>query len=155
MLEVFIDGGCAPKNPGGTASWAFIVTMKHLDPVQPVGTTEVTEYLFEKCGVVGTGPGMSNNVGEYTALLEFLKWFDTQPTEEVVIKSDSQLLINQMQGKFKVNKGTLCFPYYSKVQILRLQNSQVWKDKIKFEWIPREQNEADRLTKQALREVGL
>lgn len=145
MLEAYIDGGCEP-NPGGTCSWGFLV--------QKIGSLpDVTQW--EGYGVVGSGPKMSNNVGEYSALLEFLRWFDKQPTEDVIVYSDSQLLINQINGLWKVNSDKLFYPVYSQVQILRIQNLAIWKDKIKFRWIPREQNLADSLTVKALKEVGI
>ena len=142
MLEVYIDGNCAPKNPGGAASYGVVVYRN--------GT-----QLWTKADIVGSGDKMSNNVGEYSGLLAFLEWFDKQPIEEVIIYSDSQLLVNQMNGEWKVKKG-LYIPYYQRAMILLLHNARIWRDMISFKWIPREENwEADKLSKDILLAHGV
>ena len=98
---------------------------------------------------------MSNNVGEYSALFAFLKWFiklqsetsDLELRSSAIIHSDSQLLINQMDGKWKIKSG-LYVPYYINCcDIIREYNLRV---RLFYKWIPREENvEADRLSKQA------
>lgn len=92
-------------------------------------------------GVVPEQWGNTTNVGEYFAVLMAL-WKLREggvPTDEVVVKSDSQLVIYQLTGRYQVLKDHL-----------RKLNEQIrlacrgWD--IRFEWIPREQNkEADAL----------
>lgn len=125
-----------PVNPGGVACWGFVV-YKH------------NVKLFTGKGVVGEGAEMSNNVAEYSALVKALKklvkhgWHN----EKVVIFSDSQLLVNQMNRLWKAYEG-LYYPYY--VEAVKL--TQHFSN-ISFVWIPREQNkEADSLSRQAYEE---
>lgn len=159
MLEVYIDGCCEP-NPGGTASYGVVVLRK--EEATPIHTQckgvlyrKEDIVVWEDSKVVGSGPGMSNNVAEYSGLIAFLEWFDKQPVEDVVIYSDSQLLINQMQGLWKVRKGLYIY-YYQRALSIMVQNANLWKDRIKFKWIPREDNTlADALSVKALAEVGI
>jgi len=129
MLEVYIDGCCEP-NPGGTASYGFVV---YKDGVRD----------YARAAIVGSGDKTSNNVAEYAGLVAFLEWFDNQPVEDVVIKSDSQLLVKQMSGEWRIKRG-LYLPYAQRALAIMLNNAEVWKGKIKFKLIPREENkEAD------------
>jgi len=54
------DGACEPVNPGGIAAWGYIVC--HNGAV-----------IAQECGIVGSGPGMTNNIAEYTACIEAVK----------------------------------------------------------------------------------
>ncbi len=99
--------------------------------------------------VIGEGPEMSNNRAEYQALREVLQWLlDNSLSEEnISVTSDSSLLVNQMQGKWKV-KGGLFFTAYkeSKQLTQRFPN-------LRFNWIQREENEeADILARNAYKE---
>jgi len=141
-LQVYIDGACEPSNPGGTATYGVVV--RH-----------GTRTLFSKSGVVGTGPRMSNNVGEYSGLIAFLEWYIGErkglDSDWPVVHSDSQLLVKQMSGQWRVKTG-LYKPYYLQVRDLMDRH----KLHLVFKWVPREQNEeADRLSKQALAEAGV
>lgn len=149
-LEVYIDGACEP-NPGGTASFGVLVRQKIMGLEGPFGYSKVR---WEDWGIVSSGPKMSNNVAEYSALIKFLEWLDNQIPEDVVIYSDSQLLVNQMNFEWNTNPDKLYYPYYQKVMTLRLALGEVNK-KISYKWIPREQNLADELSVRALREVGI
>jgi ribonuclease HI len=65
-------------------------------------------------------------------------------TESIVIKGDSQLVIYQIKGRYKV-KAIKIIPLYQKVMSLISKFND-----IHFEWIPREKNsEADKLTNYA------
>lgn len=166
-VEVYIDGACEPVNPGGTASWGVVVYMVEetlpsgllLGVVRSVveGTESPFKELWSSYGIVGSGPGMSNNVGEYAALVAFLEWYTThynwETYEDVVVKSDSNLLVQQMDGAFKVRKG-LYVPYYRKVMDMFGKFTFLMVS-LDFEWIPREQNLADALSVKALNEVGI
>ena len=126
-----------PVNPGGVACWGFVAYRDG-------------ERLFEGKGVIGEGRGMSNNLAEYTALCMALKELLEHKLqgEEVVVRSDSQLLVNQMNGWWQVHGG-LYYPAYA--EAVRL--SQFFHPKISFAWIPREENEeADLLSRQAYEE---
>jgi ribonuclease HI len=49
----------------------------------------------------------SNNVAEYTALLEGLKLAYREGYREISIKMDSELVVKQIQGKYKVKHPDL------------------------------------------------
>lgn len=132
MIEVYFDGLCQPKNPGGIACYAFIVKSD--------GKTLHSDY-----GVAGEpfSPESTNNVAEYTALAKALEWLaaNNLASGKVVVNSDSQLVVKQLQGEYKV-KGKRIIPLYKQVLLLR----KIFAD-IEINWVPREKNkEADRLT---------
>jgi len=134
-LEVFIDGACEPINPGGTASYGLVIKSG-------------TETLLKKSGIVGSGKEMSNNVAEYSGLISFLEWYHkNNRNDQVIVYSDSQLLINQMNRTWTV-KGGLYKPYRDKALSLLTQEIS---QRIRYKWISKEENyEADKLSKEAL-----
>jgi ribonuclease HI len=139
LIEVYIDGLCQPVNPGGIACYAFIVKSN--------GTTIYSDY-----GVVGRpfSVDSTNNVAEYTALAKALEWLITNSLflDKVEIKSDSQLLVNQLMGKYKA-KANRIVPLYQKAVFLKSKFPNV-----QIKWIPREENrEADLLTRVAYHET--
>ena len=60
MIEVWIDGLCGPANPGGTACFGYLIKRNRVT-------------IDKDYGVVGSGKDMTNNVGEYTALVRALE----------------------------------------------------------------------------------
>lgn len=131
MIKCYIDGACEPANPGGTAAYGFIIYQNN-------------KKLIEQFGTIAKKS--TNNVAEYGALYECLtKLIYLNLTEEdTIIYSDSQLVINQMRGNWKIKKGEYV-PYCLKCkQLLYIFLS------INFQWIPREENsEADFLSRRA------
>ena len=94
---------------------------------------EISEYIGE-----GT-----NNVAEYTAVIRALEFAKEKKEKEVHIKSDSQLVVRQLNGEYKVKDEKLK-PLKRKIELL-MEGIVV-----RFEHIPREQNEeADILSKEA------
>jgi len=137
-ITVFTDGLCEPKNPGGVATYGYVIYRNGLK-------------IDEKAGAVGEGPSMSNNVAEYAALCEALKSLSAKElnSQEITVQSDSRLLVNQMNNSWKPRKG------------LYLHNcreaTELKQDftKLSFKWIPREENsEADRLSRRAFEEYS-
>lgn len=132
-IEIYFDGLCEPKNPGGTATYGFVLYRNG-------------ERIHSDCGVVGEGNGMTNNVAEYSALFEALNWIDEQNlNDEIIIKGDSKLVIQQLNGNWK-SKSRTSKEFIPKIKsLLNGRNAT-------FLWIPREKNkEADMLTKIAYR----
>lgn len=132
MIEVYFDGLCQPVNPGGIACFSFVIKRD--------GNTIHSEY-----GVAGKpfSPESTNNVAEYTALARALEWLETNnfTSEKILVKSDSQLVVNQMNGKYKV-KAKKIIPLYRKAVLMRNKFPA-----LEIVWVPREQNkEADKLT---------
>ena len=163
MLEAYIDGCCEP-NPGGTASYGVIIR-KSKDSLPEIteglmgeGMASVgigSPSVWESSGVVGTGPGMSNNVAEYAALIKLLEWFDENllPDQQVRVLSDSQLLVKQMSLEWAAKSSRLYYSYYQRA--IHLMLTDKFKSQIEFQWIPRESNLADRLAVEALAKVGI
>ncbi len=132
MIEIFFDGLCAPINPGGVATYGFVVY-------------RAGKKLREGQGVVGEGKGMTNNVAEYNGILHAVDFvLKSYPGEkDITIRGDSQLVARQMAGEYKLISETA----RKYVPIIR---HMLEGRNVKFQWIPREENsEADSLTKKA------
>jgi ribonuclease HI len=135
LIEIYFDGLCQPINPGGIACYAFAVKSD--------GKTIYSDY-----GVVGEpfSNESTNNVAEYTALVKALEWLiaNNLIADKVEIMSDSQLIVNQLSGNYKV-KAKRIIPLYQRVILLKSK----FRD-VQIKWVPREKNrEADMLTNKA------
>ncbi|XP_070013500.1 uncharacterized protein [Nicotiana sylvestris] len=83
---------------------------------------------------------ITNNEAEYEAVIAVLELARELGIEHVVIKSDSQLVVNQMQGTYTTREARMQ-QYLEKARDL-VRQFQTWKDM----QIPREENaEADAL----------
>ena len=138
MIRVYFDGACEPINPGGIATFGYVIYRDD-------------EKIIEGKGIASEplSSQTSNNVAEYTALINALEWLiaNNYRNDNIHIYGDSQLTIRQMTGKYAV-KAERLLPLYARAQQLAKQF-----DSIKFQWIPREANEeADKLTHQAYNE---
>jgi ribonuclease HI len=133
-IVVYVDGLCEPVNPGGTATFGYLIR------------DESANVLARKSGIVGEGRAMSNNVAEYAALCEALEFLLKKHHESTVIevRSDSALVVNQMREKWKFRRG-LYGDKYQKAKSLRDKFAN-----LTFRWVPREHNEeADGLSREA------
>jgi ribonuclease HI len=135
LIEVYFDGLCQPINPGGISCYAFVVKCGG-------------RILHSDYGIAGEpfSEDSTNNVAEYTALIKALQWLleNNLGSAKVEIKSDSQLIVNQLTGDYKV-KSKRIISLYKQVILLKSK----FQD-IQIKWIPREKNrEADRLTNKA------
>src|SRR5947209_11368241 len=89
VLTINIDGG-ARGNPG-PAAFAYVITQDgHL--------------LTEEAGCLGTA---TNNLAEYTALVRALERAAELGGEHLLIRSDSELLVKQMNGQYRVKNPQL------------------------------------------------
>jgi ribonuclease HI len=90
---------------------------------------------------IAEGIGVAtNNVAEYTAVIRGLERARDLGAREVLVRSDSRLLVEQLSGRFKVKNPTL--------QRLHAEASSLGAGfaRVRFEHVPREENtEADRL----------
>lgn len=101
--------------------------------------------VFEKLACTPLLLGTSND-SEWMALIYALMWIDVNvgKKDQVIIKGDSQLVINQFKGDWRINKPI--FRMYREVAV-GLTN----KRKIQSEWVKRNLNkEADCLSKTAV-----
>lgn len=87
----------------------------------------------------------TNNVAEYTAVIRALERAAELGARRVECKMDSQLVVRQLNGSYRVKHADM-LPLYRRV----LELIQRF-DQVTFEHVPREENaEADRLANQAL-----
>lgn len=136
-ITVYFDGLC-DRNGTGVATYGFVVYRDG-------------DELHADHGVVAEpgSPLATNNVAEYTGCLKALEWLVGQglTREAVVVRGDSQLIIRQLNGEYKVRDRQLA-KYFLRIKELFFRFRS-----LRFEWVPREQNrEADALTNRALRE---
>lgn len=124
MITAYIDGG-ARGNPG-PAGYGVHIIDEH-------GT--VLADFYEGIGTA------TNNIAEYRALIAALEWALGHGQTRVHIKSDSELLVRQMNGAYRIkNPGLL--PLYRQARHLMAKIGHVT-----IEHVRREQNrEADRLS---------
>ena len=131
MITVYIDGG-SRGNPG-PAGYGFRVE-------HPDGAVE------EIHASIGTA---TNNVAEYRALLAALQYALAQGHREVRVRSDSELLVRQMRGEYKVRHPGLQ-PLHAEARSIAAQF-----DRVVFEHVRRELNaHADRLANRAMDEAA-
>ena len=115
MLSVFIDGA-SRGNPGPSSIGIIIRKRK-------VQISRFNEFL----GI------MTNNQAEYHALKRALQ-ITQYMSRNVVIMSDSNLLINQRQNKYKVRNAEL------KIISREISNLESLFDSVEYKHIPREEN---------------
>jgi ribonuclease HI len=130
--RLFTDGG-SRGNPG-PAAYAFVLEAED-------GT--VLDSHGEAIGVA------TNNVAEYSALVAGLERAVEAGIDELEIVSDSELVVKQMRGEYKVKNAAL--------QDLFLDASRLARriHKVTYTAVRREHNElADRLVNEALDAAG-
>jgi ribonuclease HI len=122
-FRAFIDGA-ARGNPGPAGAGVYVEAERDrpvLEFYEPLGRT-------------------TNNVAEYRALLLALERAEEAGADDVEIKSDSRLLVEQMRGNFKIRAEHLK-PLLSE-SVLRAKQFRSFS----ITHIPRENNtRADRL----------
>jgi ribonuclease HI len=133
-VEVHFDGACEPPRGGGVATFGFVVSGAGL--------------YHEDCGLAVRPhvPHATNNVAEYVAAIRALEWLRGEGYRgRVVMYGDSQLVVRQMNGAYRVRKEHLK-AYHERLEQLAKEFARV-----EFEWVPREENQpADALSKRAL-----
>jgi len=131
MIVAYIDGG-ARGNPGPAG---YGVRIESADGA----------LIDELHGALGIA---TNNVAEYNGLLAALQWAVDHGHVDLRIRSDSELLVKQMRGEYKVKHPGLQ-PLYVRARLLVMQ-----LDRVVFEHVRREHNtEADRLSNVAMDEA--
>ena len=135
-VQVHFDGACQPPKGPGVATFGF--------------TVEGEGLHFEDSGLA-TRPyseHSTNNVAEYIGAIRALEWLREQGYRgTVIVSGDSQLVIRQMRGEYRVTSEHLK-AYHEWLGRLAKEFGAV-----EWVWIPREQNaRADQLSKIALDE---
>ncbi len=130
-FTIHIDGA-ARGNPG-PAAFAFVISHNG-------------DAVLEEKGYLGE---TTNNVAEYTALIRGLQKAAQLGAEAVEVRSDSQLLVRQMNGEYKVKHENL-LPLHREATRLAGRFRSV-----DIRHVYREENkEADRLCNEALDEAA-
>jgi ribonuclease HI len=130
-LRANIDGG-SRGNPGPAAYGVVIRD----------GRGEIVAKLKKYIG------RMTNNVAEYYGLIAALDYAESHRVKAIRIESDSELLVKQMRGLYKVKSADLQ-PLFERAQKM----SKAFES-FRIEHVYREQNrEADALANEALDEV--
>jgi ribonuclease HI len=116
---IYTDGGASP-NPGPAAIGAVI-----------------KDQAGKVVGCISQGIGYAtNNEAEYKAVIAALKMAVKLEARQVELRSDSELLVCQVNGQYKV-KAAGIRPFY--IEVKQLQEKF---DICTFTHIPRELNEA-------------
>ncbi|KCZ72532.1 ribonuclease HI [Candidatus Methanoperedens nitroreducens] len=124
---LFFDGACR-GNPGPMA--IGVVLFRDGKKVK-----DLSKFL-------GTG---TNNIAEWSALIEGLKLAKDHGCRELEVRGDSQLIIRQITGKYRVRSSNL-MPLFHEAK--KLSNSF---ERLRFKWITREENiYADALSNKSL-----
>jgi ribonuclease HI len=128
MIVINIDGA-ARGNPGPAGYGIYATDVDGEQAAQAFG------YIGEQ----------TNNFAEYTALLAAFELARKNKWNRLRIKSDSQLLVRQMRGEYKV-KNTTLQAFHRRARSLRAKF-----DYCSIEHIKRSENkEADRLANVAI-----
>ncbi len=129
ILHAFTDGA-SRGNPGESGIGLVVKGEK--------GDIILTEY-----GYIGVA---TNNIAEYSALIGLLKRIKKISYTKLIVHSDSELMVRQLNGKYKVRDENIK-KYYRKV--LKLIDGESHRFELKH--IPRsENNEADRLANKGI-----
>ena len=127
-LIIYTDGG-ARGNPGPAAIGAVICDEKGTE------LSRISEYIGQT----------TNNQAEYKALITALENALKLESKDIICHLDSELVVRQLQGKYKVREEGLK-PLAS--EVLRLTAKF---DQVKFVHVPREKNKlADELVNKVL-----
>ena len=126
--KLYTDGG-SRGNPG-PAAYGYVLEAED-------GT--VFDARGETIGVA------TNNVAEYRALVEGLRAAAAAGVDDLEVVSDSELLVKQMRGEYKIKNAAL--------RELSLEATRLGREvgAVRYRAVRREQNElADRLVNEAL-----
>jgi len=122
-LTIYTDG--AAKGNPGPAGIGFLLCSKS------------GKKIFEASRAIGRA---TNNVAEYKALLAALTEAGNRKADVILVKSDSELMVRQLEGKYKVKNPTIRSLFSEAQGLIRQFKS------FSIHHIPREENyEADSL----------
>lgn len=114
-MIIYTDGACS-GNPGPMGI-GFVIYIEDKE-------------IFKFSKAIGKG---TNNIAEYTAVLEGVKKAIEIGAKGIVVRSDSQLVVQQLSGHYRIKEPHL--------RELKSQIDVITKDvNISYEYIPREEN---------------
>lgn len=122
-LEAYIDGG-SRGNPGPAGIGVYVP-----------GVVRIAEYLGHQ----------TNNFAEYSALIAALRFAAARRSEALQVYSDSELVVRQIHGAYKVRNENIRPLYESALRWIDLMGE------FSIEHVRRERNrDADRLANDAM-----
>lgn len=132
-VQLYFDGACGPYNPGGHIGCGVLIKDKNGDVIHTISR----QYSPDEFG-----GNTSNNVAEYQAFILGMQWCIDNGISDVDVFGDSQLVINQMLGKYKIKNGLYAEKAREAISMIKNFN------KITFTHILRNFNsQADELSK--------
>lgn len=135
-LQLYCDGG-SRSNPGPSG---LGIAGYH------ISVDGIKECIFEKGLFI---EDCSNNFAEYLALIQALNYASESDYKNVEVYSDSKLIVEQVNGRWKVKSKDLidlADRAIARIQMMRKEGKQVT-----LTWIPREKNvHADSLANLAM-----
>jgi len=135
-VVIFADGCCEPINPNGVATYAIVVV--------DAATGEVVD---EQAEVIAIGNGATNNLAELMAVAAALKWAIEHGATKVTIKTDSQLAVNLLTGKWQATPTRAYYPAL-RASMRLLKEAERQGIEVRLQWVSRWQNaKADSLAK--------
>jgi len=127
-LVLLVDG--ASRGNPGPSGLGVVIKDEHGKVIKEIG-----EYIGE----------MTNNVAEYRALIRALEEAKALRADSVEVRSDSALLVSQLQGSYRVKSPDLGPLYLDAIRLLREFGRH------RFVKVPRGQNAAaDALANRAI-----
>jgi len=102
QATLFADGG-SRGNPGPAASAAILLDGEG-EPIEEIGA-----YLGEA----------TNNVAEWTALLLGLEAAQRRGIRRLAVRLDSELVVKQLRGEYRVKNAGLLPLYQKAIKLLR------------------------------------
>ncbi len=130
-IRIFCDGG-SRGNPGPAGIGAVVLDVSNEPPT-------VLAMVSETIGIA------TNNVAEYQALVSGLETAADFGATRIEVRADSQLLIRQLEGRYRVKNAGLQPLYRRAMELLRAY------DEVDLQHVYREENTAaDSLVNAAL-----
>lgn len=123
-ITLYFDGSSRPHK-GGPAEYGF----------------KVPQTGYSETGQVPDELGNTNNVAEYYALIQGVRYCLRQRYEKVHIIGDSQLIVYQVTGQYKVKNAAL--QQMNRMALGVLAQLPSWS----IQWVRREFNEADAVSR--------
>lgn len=146
MITIFCDGLTEPRNPDGYGCCAFVAFDGDVSGTR--GAQRPAPLHQAYACIARPGDGITNNICEYRAVRAALKWAVAAiPNEEIIVKTDSQLVVRQVNGDWACNKDHL--------RVLRDEcRALLQRVNARLVWVARDQNDvADALTRVAYAEA--
>ena len=136
-MKIFIDGCCIGNQ--------YYRRFNRVGAAAIIVFNDYGRLIYQNGIRIGNSSYITSNIMEYFGLMLALDYIEENGfiNDEITIFSDSQLMVNQVNGRFTCRSVKL-LPFY--IEAVRFLEG---RENIKLEWISREQNTlADELSKE-------